>query len=316
MPPEALEYMTASLAKSTLKQYESALNQWISFCTISQVDVYPEKTSVMKYLVHKYDGGASYNSLNAIRAALSLISMEKIGDDREISRLLRGFYKNRPPIPKYTETWDVDVVLEYLAKIYPLEDLDIDRLTKKVVTLMILGTGQRAQTMSKVRLDCIKQGENGFRIHIIDCIKTSGPKREQPVLEVPFFAERPDICIASTLLRYLDVTKSYRGNIKNLFISMKKPYKAVGAQTISRWIKQVLSESGIDTSKFSAHSTRHASTSKAFEKGVDLEMIRKAAGWSNNSLMFAKVYNRPIVKDKQEFAKAVLCNSKVQSKGK
>ncbi|XP_044594856.1 uncharacterized protein LOC123272220 [Cotesia glomerata] len=46
--------------------------------------------------------------------------------------------------------------------------------------------------------------------------------------------------------------------------------------------------------------------STAFLKGVDLSIIRKTAGWSNSSKMFAKVYNRPLLIDNQVFAKAVI----------
>ncbi|XP_060804898.1 uncharacterized protein LOC132902730 [Amyelois transitella] len=49
----------------------------------------------------------------------------------------------------------------------------------------------------------------------------------------------------------------------------------------ARWIKTVLSESGVDASVFKAHSTRHAATSAAGAAGVSVETIRKAAGIFN-----------------------------------
>lgn len=67
----------------------------------------------------------------------------------------------------------------------------------------------------------------------------------------------------------------------------------------------MLTNSGIDTSKFTSHSTRHASTSKASEKGINIEVIRKAAGWTANSSTFARFYKRPIVNNPNAFAKAV-----------
>lgn len=57
---------------------------------------------------------------------------------------------------------------------------------------------------------------------------------------------------------------------------------------------------------FTAHSTRHAATSIALKKEVDLETIRKTAGWSQNSQVFAKYYNRSIVLPKEPFAKAII----------
>ena len=94
--------------------------------------------------------------------------------------------------------------------------------------------------------------------------------------------------------KYLAVTKPLRGDETKLFISFNKPYQAVSEDTIRRWIKQVLSNSGIDTNVFSAYSTRSASVSAANSKGVPLDKILSAGGWSHAST-FSKYYNKPIV---------------------
>ena len=49
-----------------------------------------------------------------------------------------------------------------------------------------------------------------------------------------------------------------RKDVKKLFISFHKRHKAVSKDTISRWLKCVLEEAGIDMSIFKPHSTRAA----------------------------------------------------------
>lgn len=93
-----------------------------------------------------------------------------------------------------------------------------------------------------------------------------------------YLRDRPKLCVASTLLAYLDCTKELREKERNLFIATRKPYKKVLAQTISRWINLVLGKAEINTEIFSAYSIRHASTSAALAKRVDLEMIKRTAG--------------------------------------
>ena len=66
----------------------------------------------------------------------------------------------------------------------------------------------------------------------------------------------------------------------SLFRSYSKPHHAVCQSTISRWVKTVMKEAGIDTESFKPHSARVASTSAAFRKGIPLETIMAAAGWS------------------------------------
>lgn len=142
-------------------------------------------------------------------------------------------------------------------------------------------------------------------ITIPDLIKTSKPNSSQPVLKLPFFNARPQICPARCLEVYINKTQPL---LKNdfLFVSYKKPHLKVSSQTLSHWIKDTLNSSGIDTSIFSAHSTRHAATSSAKRLGVNIDLIRKTAGWSVSSSVFAKHYNRPVVTDPHLFATTVL----------
>ncbi|CAD6241433.1 GSCOCG00009241001-RA-CDS, partial [Cotesia congregata] len=79
---------------------------------------------------------------------------------------------------------------------------------------------------------------------------------------------------------YLEVTKKLRRNRKTLFISTVKPHKAVGAQTLSHWVKDFLTKAGVDTTQFSAYSAKHAEVSKANARGIDINTIRRTAGWS------------------------------------
>ena len=90
-----------------------------------------------------------------------------------------------------------------------------------------------------------------------------------------------------------------------LFISYVKPFGAVSKDTISRWLKTVMYRSGIDVNKFTSHSVRVASVSKASTNSVPVDTIMKVAGWSN-AATFAKFYKKPIDNEKSDFQNAVL----------
>lgn len=107
------------------------------------------------------------------------------------------------------------------------------------------------------------------------------------------FEEEPSICPVRTLRVYIDRTKHLRekGRLP-LLILFKKPHKAVSSATISRWMKQVLVESGINTDVFKAHSVRAASSSAAKTKGSSIGDTMQTAGWSRSST-FEKFYYKP-----------------------
>ena len=256
-----------------------ALNQWNLFCIREKIDFFnPRNHSVLKFVTKKFKESASYGTSNSYRSTISSISTDKIREDPLISRLLKGIFKLKPVFPKYSFTWDVSIALNYVKKLFPLDKLSFATLTLKTVMLLSLGTAQRAQTIAGIQLKNVIIRTNEIQIKIIDFIKTSAPGREQPILILPFLRANPELCVASTLINYMQVSSNLRGRTDKLFITTKKMHRAASSQTISRWIKYTLSESGIDITIFSRHSTRHSATSAAHKNGISLDIIRKTAG--------------------------------------
>ena len=108
-----------------------------------------------------------------------------------------------------------------------------------------------------------------------------------PQIEFKVFSDNPNICVVSTLNEYIGRTAVHRGEHKHLLLSYAKPFKPVTVDTISRWLKLVLVQAGIDTTLFKAHSTWCAAVSKANSNGLHIDHILKTAGWSSECT-FAK----------------------------
>lgn len=213
----------------------------------------------------------------------------------------------KPPMAKYSSTWDPYPVLSYLEGQFPLESLSLEQLTQKLVSLLALTSAHRIQTISLIKIENITINSTNVEIKIPDRIKTSGRDKNQPCLIFPFFKEKPQLCVASLITYYIGKTKLLRpANENRLFITFKKPHRAASTQTLSRWIKNVLGLSGIDSNIFKGYSTRHAATSAAARAGLNVDAIRKTAGWTKNSEIFNRFYNRPLASDPTEFAKTIL----------
>lgn len=224
-----------------------------------------------------------------------------------MKRFFKGAYNIKPPLPKYSSTWDPSPVIKFLESQFPLETLSLQQLTYKLIMLMALTSAHRLQTFALVNLENIITKESLVEIRIPDRIKTSGKDRLQPTLAFPFFKEKLQLCVASTICYYLGMTKSLRPpTVNRLFITIKKPYKAASTQTMSRWLKNVLKMSGIDVSIFTGYSTRHATTSAAARLGLNIESIRQTAGWTEKSRVFNTFYNKPLCNDSTSFAKTIL----------
>lgn len=308
IPEEAIEISISSLTDSSIKQYGNGLKLWWEFCSQHKWNCFDLNVpNILCFLSSLYNRGMSYSSLNTIRSSLALIISPRVGEDYQIKRFFKGVSKIRPPLPKYHVTWDPVIVLNYLESCFPNDVISLELLTQKLSMLMALVTAHRVQTLSLIEVQNIETSEKEIRIKVPARIKTSGPNRYQPLLILPFFQSKPKICAASTLNCYLNRTAALRqgGKLSRLFLTYKKPYKEATSQSISRWIRLVLDKSGINTSIFTAHSTRHASTSAAVNRGINIDTIRKTAGWTASSDVFAKFYNRPLMR-LNNFADAII----------
>ena len=228
----------------------------------------------INFLAELYQPGIGYSTLNAARCALSTIwftsEPHTFGQYTLVCRFIKGIFECRPSLPRYQETWDVTVVLEYLAKLGPPEKLSVQNLTLKVVMMMVLLSGQRRQMPHTLSIDCMQLSADKHLFFIKSLLKTSRPGKHLACIEFQAYLREVSLCIVKHLQQYLKRTDILRGDVKELLVSYNKPHKAVSPDTVSRWIKSTLVGAGIDTSKYSAHSTRSASTSPT--KGNSISM--------------------------------------------
>jgi len=217
---------------------------------------------------------------------------------------MKGVGRLRPPKAKYNVTWDPSTVLALLES-WDSETVTLKLITLKTVSLLALVTSQRVQTLVDIKLSNIVWTDP-IQITLNSVLKTTSIKNPNPILILPLF-HNERICPVTTLKCYVERTKPLRGAIDSLFISFVPPYHPVSQQTISRWLCNILSLANIDVSKFSGHSYRHASTSKAENRGISTDTIFRMVGWTSNSGVFARYYKKP-VDDRANFAHAILNN--------
>ncbi|MEW8548296.1 MAG: tyrosine-type recombinase/integrase [Candidatus Thiodiazotropha sp.] len=176
-------------------------------------------------------------------------------------------------------------------------------MSRKLVTLLALSTGQRAQTLHMLDIRNIESCESHLKLRIGDLLKQSRPNSHLAELFISQYILDQDLCVVRTYLHYVERTETLRQDPR-LFIKTQKPHNWVSRQTLSHWIKHILIEAGIDMSCFSPHSTRSASCSAAVASKVPIDTILRTAGWKRDNV-FRKFYNRPISND-DSFSKGIM----------
>ena len=271
------------MAESTIGQYNSHLRKFQEFCENRNHMIFPiiNVELGIEFLSNMFDNQRSYSTINSARSAISQFSTltngsGDFGNHPLTMRFMKGVFRLRPPCPKYEATWDVAPVLRYLEG---MDMQNLKTLSLKCSLILALVTGQRVQTLAALDINFMTILDDKIVFNVQKCLKTSKPGKALSVEIHKYTNSRPLICPYTCLQNYLRVTSTLRkGN--SLFISFIKPHKAIGSQTISRWISLTLGEAGVSPS-FGAHSVRHASSSKAAIMKVPVDRILSTVGWAN-----------------------------------
>lgn len=259
-----------------------------------------------------YDNGFQYRTINVHRSALSSvlphIDGNPVGQTLLVKRLLKGILRKNPPLPRYKETWDIDLILKYFMSLSDNSELDMKTLSKKLATLLAITAPKRASEIVRLDTRFMHIGDDGVTFQLPGLSKTQSDCTPKEVFYSNFPSNKK-LCILDCLQNYLILTKKFRDSDKSkanpLIRTMVKPHKQLSPTTLANWIKQVLKVAGVDTDKFKAHSTRSASTSKARDSGIAINDIMKMADWSN-ARTFQRFYYRNTNSQSNKFGNAVL----------
>ena len=88
------------------------------------------------FLAHSFDESLEYGIINTYRSALSgvLPPMEgfPVGQHPLVVRLLKGILNLRPAMPRYQESWDVNIALDYMRSLPGNQLLPLKVLSQKL----------------------------------------------------------------------------------------------------------------------------------------------------------------------------------------
>ncbi|XP_044179688.1 uncharacterized protein LOC122961167 [Acropora millepora] len=169
-------------------------------------------TQGINFLAELMSHNIGYSGINTARSALSSVltvhDCSTFGTHPLVKRFMKGVFENRPSLPRYACTWDVSTVLKFLSSLPNLEEITLKDLSHKVVMLMALLTGQRAQTLHALDTSSMEMTENKITFYITEVLKHTKLGRHQQPIEFVAFEQDPTLCIVSHIKGYLRRTSS------------------------------------------------------------------------------------------------------------
>ena len=136
IPEEIAEIIAESWRHTTKSKYEAILKKWKQHALSRNEDAIDASVeSVLPFLHGMYTKGCLYSGLCGARSALSSVAcikgFSKLSDHPMISRYLKGIFNRPPPLPMYTQIWDINQVLDYCTNLPDNEEFEFKYIVKE-----------------------------------------------------------------------------------------------------------------------------------------------------------------------------------------
>ena len=236
-----ISVLRRSWRESTESAYSSAWRKWVSWCLARATDpLSAPLNSILEFLYEQFQEGKQYRTVNSFRSAISMTHEEldghRVGQHPLVCRFLKGVFNARPPMPRYSHTWDVDKVLSFLESQLDNEELSFQMLSHKLAMLMALTNADRCSDLVALDLNFLSYQAGGAKFIIPGLTKS---RRAGPPIEAFYteFPESPRLCPVRTLRAYENRSREFRrkpGEKNPLFIATRRPHKPVKACTIGK----------------------------------------------------------------------------------
>ncbi len=322
--------LTEARAPSTRRLYALKWGVFVKWCHQAHIDpVVCTVLDVLSFLQYRLDSGSLPSTLKVYVAAIASFRSpqggQSIGRDPMVVSFLKGARRLHPPRPPSVPPWDLEVVLRALSQppFEPLSSVGLKELSLKTALLLALASAKRIGDLHafSVDSDCIRFGPG-------DCSVTLRPRMGYvpKSLSTPFKIQtvslsalssesaasseadaQTSVCPVRALRIYIDRSASFRQS-NQLFVCYGgcARGRAVSKQRLSHWIVDAITAAytnqGLECPlHIRGHSTRAMASSWAWSRGMSIQDICVAAGWSSENT-FARFYRL----DVQSFASQVL----------
>ena len=203
--------------------------------------------------------------------------------------------------------WDLSKVLTYLVSpaFEPLSLASFRALTLKTLFLLALATAKRVGELQALSSIVTFVGEDAWLSYIQQFVaKSESLTRSIPRSflgkSLADFAAGLDtdllLCPVRALRLYLLRARSLSPGRHRLFVSPRRPSRAMSKNAVSFFLREVISAAGAarpQVGSLRAHEVRSVSTSVAFHRNWSVTSVLESATWASSSV-FSSFYLRNI----------------------
>ena len=276
-----------SKRKSTQLRYQNKIFLWKGYCRANSLCYTdPGISNVINYLSGLKDRGLSFSTIGISRSAISSVCNPVdgvlVGSHPLVSKFMKGLGFERPKLPKYASTWDIDQVLNLLASaLYADNDsIPFHNLQVKTMLLILITTACRISVILRLSILPDRVVDRGDHFVLFPMGLDKNATAQKHAQELYLFDSE------SSLSPYLALKAllSRRTPTQNSFIFQSSIIgKTLNTNMLRNWASKVMTKAGVPDN-FKTHSIRGAVASKASTL-LDTSDIMIAANWRNENTL-------------------------------
>ena len=245
------DIINASLRKSTCQKYLYYQERWKEYCAEKNI-VYDSPTveQFLSFFTELFNQGVSHSVLISAKSAVAHVLKMKyqhISQHPSVIKYFKGSFNLRPPLPKISFVWDVQIMFEYFRSLGDNRQISDKHLSQKLLILLLLLGGQRLNSVFHFTIDRMIISSTSVTFSPEHVLKHSKPGRKLDVFEYRAYSD-PNLCVLECLKEYIHRRNDRVHKLqKRLFITYRKPYHTASIDTLRRWIKETFAQTNLLT---------------------------------------------------------------------
>ena len=292
----AVQIFINGFDKSTIQTYGGWAKEWLHYCFEFHIDpLRPMARDTVNFI--------STTKCASVDIAASSLTWGVLPEhasafhNTTYSKCVTSLNLRTPKLPsiKEGEVWDKEMVVNYLRSQPHNEKLSLSYLGKKAATLVLWCTAWRFKDVVNLNLSSCTRTNFQYTFVLTRPSKTyTASTYETQRVTIKWFKDK-QVCPYNAISHYINKTKNVR-RTQFLFVT-SNTFKSVAPATLSRWVKNILQEAGVDTTVYKPHTTRHASASNFAYSTNNLAQTLKLGCWKTTSSFYKHYLQKPVYYD-------------------
>ena len=281
-------------SKGTTSSYQSGWKKWSCWCNRREINPFScDIKHFLDFLSEVFEDGLQHRTINSIRSAVSMTHDRVEGVPTRqhplVTRLLKGVYNLCSPHPRYSDTWNVDMVIQHLQSLGDNSKLTLKVLGQKLALLMVLVEASRSSELHALDVHYSVFKPEGVLLRLPTLTKKRVCGAPPSQLFFAAFPEDQNICVVRCLKEYEKQTEAFRPKSREADNPLfPLPYSATSTCDISVHCslgERLVIRSGSRYLSVQGLFCQRCSDLSGLEQRVTLGDIRQVADCSSDSIL-------------------------------